>query len=1453
MGENAWAAIIGPLQAAHEKYKGKIPADADEVRLALSVLPAIEAMQSPSGAVYHAPKGTFGKDPRDISSENNISLYAGLKMLLQVLQPYAAKKEVAQKIAAIEQVLKGIEGYFQQHALSKEGTLFQGGFWIDGQFKPSADFAVDVQTWGVAALGPEWVNREIGKGDLSAAYRVWSKTKERAGYSKEGVLRGVGYTDGHDILSSEWTFGAVLMVKELARYYEDLFKKTKEEKYSQWAQELLKDADTMRQGIEELKVKMPDGSVAYKYANKRYYITFGWWANPLPSLTSGWAVMLDREDPRQYYNPFVLGGGVTRGARLAGPEDIENVLAALREDKVISFKDVMAPFADDNALPVLRQLVSALESYAKDPQTPFDRKARAHMLLTDIHDESTNYLGLPFAWFQKTFRQTAEENWEAVKTTLLQDMRSQIAGDPNSVYHKLSRRRVRKLATNELSALIRKELTGIAGIVPQAKEKVLRSELIRFYNHLTKKEEISKWDLDILEKDLVSRLKKSGITLPDEKLGVFASQLLTLGIPDGIRGEDLEVTGDARVDIEHILASDLSTRPKGEIVNYLIRLLDRRGESTPAYRIKIRMAKADKTKGEFPSIRIRGSYRDILADNVMRPENTQSFEHVYSAQSAIPRPDDDQQARYVLAALMLAGIIPDKTNFFGTELSSRNFLLENELVATVEVETNIPPFSGLGGSVTLASLLIGGLADYTGRGRLLRESDLALSGALLEIYLQNLGSWQDSYFEPGLRYLVRPEKNINGLRNLISSLIPDAEKRNQLLLQIEKRTLLYYTGEQRGAVNILQKLVQGYLRRDAEFTAALKQAENNMAHVLSLLKDSSNFSADIGQLGRFLEEKSRLFNRVVPDHMTSEAEEIKSELKTKGIDINISFAGAGGGGFILVWVNDLAKKADVEAYLKTRAGRKAERMRDTTKTGPVIPPSVYGFTTQPFLSDGTREGVRGYVVKRTLFGARLAAEKPIIPAVKPTPAAVVPVAEAPKVLLAVHLPEGETRETFSKKFADFQQKALKAIGKESFNDQYFEVRFFDASTSRESIVDVTKDRNTLVLDKSLFGKSEQEISNDVGVAYAVTLNSLSARAFTLTLPFIDRLTSGRISELNEAELEQVLSVINAALEDITPESKGQILRTSIGPVLTFGTEIVRNGEDFVPDVAEKLDRLVFNAAISRTQADRTDAARKIEEFIKGLLNHLALRLDVSGKTAVTETLQSLAATRSTSQSLRLLQVDPSYRDENLANLPAQPALAGETAKTIMTDWRTFTLDAQGVPMSNRIRNLDRRAPGYFKHVLWVNDREIVARYAGLAEDERIAQFLKDHPQAEVFDKNIIFDATISEAAQFQTLHNKMVGEKFVVVAHEASKVVLGRVDKTGGKAAYLVNLATDADSTIGVIEFAAGYLMKPGLTLPTYVKLLDGVLVYLRRITPVEYQRVIRQLEEAVEAIGAAA
>ncbi len=292
-GENSWAAIIGPLQVAFVRYSGQIPLDSDEMKLATSIIPAVELLQSPIGGIYYAPEGTYGVKPNFISTENNISMLAALRMLKEAIGD--RDPAMTQRLEAL---ISGIEKFLRDYAFDKANRLFyQGGHNEGRQFVATDLFAVDCQTWGLAILGAKWIDENFGEG---IAYGLWQTTKSRAGYYDSMDLenvRGVGYTDGHDILSGEWSFGALLAIKETANYYQE----TKPE----WTQRLKKDIFLIKESVEHLRQVGDNGGVSYKYSNKRFYIPFGWWANPIPSVSSTAWAYFNKTD----FNPFLLGGG----------------------------------------------------------------------------------------------------------------------------------------------------------------------------------------------------------------------------------------------------------------------------------------------------------------------------------------------------------------------------------------------------------------------------------------------------------------------------------------------------------------------------------------------------------------------------------------------------------------------------------------------------------------------------------------------------------------------------------------------------------------------------------------------------------------------------------------------------------------------------------------------------------------------------------------------------------------------------------------------------------------------------------------------------------------------------------------------------------------------------------------------------------------------------------------
>jgi hypothetical protein len=314
-GENAWAGLVGALQVAYMRAGNNInaiPDNCPEMQLAINLIPAFEAMQIPLiGAVHYAPHNTFYFGQPNIgssvSTENNASLLSGLKMLLQILTN-TTSPTYKSYITRVQNLISGIEHYLQMAYDKDLGFFRQGGTFYPqnntfdwGQGAGIPLFATDCQTWVAGVLGPETVDGWFGAG---TSLNIWNTTKAIAGYATlpNGQVKGVGYTNNSadQVFSGEWTFGAINWLRVMANstIYD-----------SSTVADLLAQANLMRASIDaELTTTHPmrDGNTGSSvlYANKRYFIPFGWWANALPSTAStGWAVLADNN-----FNPFVLGG-----------------------------------------------------------------------------------------------------------------------------------------------------------------------------------------------------------------------------------------------------------------------------------------------------------------------------------------------------------------------------------------------------------------------------------------------------------------------------------------------------------------------------------------------------------------------------------------------------------------------------------------------------------------------------------------------------------------------------------------------------------------------------------------------------------------------------------------------------------------------------------------------------------------------------------------------------------------------------------------------------------------------------------------------------------------------------------------------------------------------------------------------------------------------------------------
>ena len=229
----------------------------------------------------------------------------------------------------------GLLAFFKDSAW-RNGEFVQGGFAGDpsrasGWIVNSQPKAVDVNTWGVAALGARQIDQWFGFG---AAYQNWQQVKQWGGYGVGKTLWGVGFSDQdgnginadgtyrQGILSTEWTAGAILMVRNMLAYYQTIPRASSQyDTARRFLESLAHDEQAMLTAIKNLRIDtyatvgfpgQPHNFAKllslptrpYVYASKRYLIPFGWYANPMPSTcATAWMIMLANR-----YDPFAYGG-----------------------------------------------------------------------------------------------------------------------------------------------------------------------------------------------------------------------------------------------------------------------------------------------------------------------------------------------------------------------------------------------------------------------------------------------------------------------------------------------------------------------------------------------------------------------------------------------------------------------------------------------------------------------------------------------------------------------------------------------------------------------------------------------------------------------------------------------------------------------------------------------------------------------------------------------------------------------------------------------------------------------------------------------------------------------------------------------------------------------------------------------------------------------------------------
>jgi len=246
-------------------------------------------------------------------------------------------------------------------------------------------------------------------------------------------------------------------------------------------------------------------------------------------------------------------------------------------------------------------------------------------------------------------------------------------------------------------------------------------------------------------------------------------------------------------------------------------------------------------------------------------------------------------------ALDLAGLLPPS----GLLLPHLKRLGAGLIVST---ECRVPKGSGLGTSSILAATLLAALHELTGQTARNQEHDLIGQTLLLEQRLSTGGGWQDQV--GGIVGGVKSTTTAPGIPQK-----PQVERLalpDELLHGLEERLVVYYSGQQRLARDILRRVMGRWIAREPAVILLLDDLKRSAAALrAALLK--GNWPAAAREIARYWEIKKQLY----PGSTTPTIDVLFLELREHYLAAGL--AGAGGGGF---------------AYFFCKHARQAQRLRE---------------------------------------------------------------------------------------------------------------------------------------------------------------------------------------------------------------------------------------------------------------------------------------------------------------------------------------------------------------------------------------------------------------------------------------------------------------------------------------------------------------------------------------------
>jgi fucokinase / fucose-1-phosphate guanylyltransferase len=249
------------------------------------------------------------------------------------------------------------------------------------------------------------------------------------------------------------------------------------------------------------------------------------------------------------------------------------------------------------------------------------------------------------------------------------------------------------------------------------------------------------------------------------------------------------------------------------------------------------------------------------------------------------------------AALVLTGLCPSNAS------ADMNAWLDGFGGGVdLTIFSGVPKGSGLGTSSVLGAALLACLGRVVGPE--LPFPELTRRTSILEQMMATGGGWQDQAggAAPGVK-LVATEPGGNQVPTVTPIPLSD-----EAMAEFHERALLYYTGYQRLAANILQKVVGRFLDRDPEMRDIVT---NLKAGALRMQEDLSR--GDLDAFGAGTLDYWELKKRIDEGSTTEQIERILAPVAP--LLSGYGLAGAGGGGFMFLFGKDAISTRRVRSHM----------------------------------------------------------------------------------------------------------------------------------------------------------------------------------------------------------------------------------------------------------------------------------------------------------------------------------------------------------------------------------------------------------------------------------------------------------------------------------------------------------------------------------------------------------